>query len=107
MTQHTTNSKELAFGDLHITVREMTVMQVRTWLSEEQAGEGLIETAFFEDCAFSDLKRMSSLTDEQIDTLRPTQLREVIQLCRELNPDFFDFLRRLKIMLAAEKGTAV
>ncbi|OBY90573.1 hypothetical protein A6723_019905 [Pseudomonas sp. AU11447] len=104
MTQHTTNSKELVFGDLHITVREMTVMQVRTWLSEEPGGEGLIDTAFFEDCAFSDLKRMSSLTDAQLDTLRPSQLREVIQLCKELNPDFFDFLRRLKIMLTARKS---
>ncbi|AYC32728.1 hypothetical protein D3880_10160 [Pseudomonas cavernae] len=98
MTQHTTNSRELVFGDIRITVREMTVMQVRTWLSGEFSEEGLIDVAFFNDCAFSDLKRMSSLADEQIDALRPTQLREVIQVCKELNPDFFDFLRRVKVM---------
>lgn len=107
MTQHTTNSKELAFGEIRITVREMTVQQVRSWLSEENPDEGLIDVAFFSDCSFSDLKRMSSLTDEQLDALRPSQLREVLAVCKELNPDFFDFLRRVKDLLKlGEKGTA-
>lgn len=101
MSQHTTNSRELAFGDIRITVREMTVLQVRGWLAEDSAQEGLIDTAFLPDCAFSDLKRMSTLTDAQIDTLRPSQLREVVELCKELNPDFFDFLRRVKDLLGS------
>ena len=101
MTQHATNSRELAFGDIRITIREMNVLQVRGWLAEDSAKEGLIDTIFLPDCAFSDLKRMSTLTDEQIDTLRPSQLREVVELCKELNPDFFDFLRRVKDLVGS------
>ncbi len=103
MTQHTTNSRELAFGDISVTVREMSVLQVRGWLSEEDADGGLIDVAFLPECSLSDLKRMSTLTDEQLNTLRPSQLREVLTVCKELNPDFFDFLRRVKEWSGAAK----
>lgn len=104
MTQHTTNSRELAFGDISVTVREMSVLQVRGWLSEEDADGGLIDLALLPECSLSDLKRMSTLTDEQINTLRPSQLREVVTLCKELNPDFFDFLRRVKEMVGRSEA---
>lgn len=99
MTQHITNSKELLVGNISVVVRELTMLQVRTWIAEMTApasGElDLVDEGFFADCAISDLKRMTSLTDEQINHMRPSELRQVIALCKELNPDFFGFLGRL------------
>lgn len=103
MTQHSTNSRELAFGDIRVTVREMSVLQVRGWLAESNADAGVIDVMFFHECALDDLKRMSTLTDEQVNTLRPSQLREVLAVCQELNPDFFDFLRRVKERLELDE----
>lgn len=99
MTQHITNSKELQLGEISVTVRELTVLQVRAWLAEinkpTEAEFDLLNEALFTDCAISDLKRMTSLTEEQINHMRPSELRKVIALCKELNPDFFGFMGRL------------
>ena len=93
-----TNSKELQLGNTSVTVRELTVLQVRNWLAEvvqPSVQSDIVDQALFGDCALSDLQRMTSLSSEQIDQLRPSQLREVIALCKELNPDFFGFMARL------------
>lgn len=103
MTQHATNSRELTFGDISVIVREMTVLQVRAWVEEADQDGGLVDLAFFSDCSLGDIKRMSSLTDDQLNTLRPSQLREVLKACKELNSDFFEFRRRVEEML---KGAA-
>ncbi|MBG0848418.1 hypothetical protein EGJ86_10355 [Pseudomonas sp. o96-267] len=98
MSQHLTNSKEIQLGSIAVTVREMSVLQVRTWLAEllnPQPQRDLVDEALFTDCAIPDLLRMTSLTREQVDELRPSQLQEVIALCKELNPDFFAFMGRL------------
>lgn len=95
----TTNSKELMINGISVIVRELTVIQVRSWLTEmtaQQTGElDLLDEGLFAECAISDLKRMSSLTEDQINQMRPSDLRQVIALCKELNPDFFGFLGRL------------
>ena len=98
MTANITNSKELQLGNISVTVRELSVLQVRAWLAElltPQAQRDLVDEALFTECSISDLLRMTSLTREQVDGLRPSQLREVIALCKELNPDFFGLMGRL------------
>ncbi|GEM_PF-961179 len=96
--QNITNSKELQLGSIAVTVRELTVSQVRSWLADivqPSNQHDIVDQAFFDECALGDLQRMTSLSREQIDQLRPSQLREVIALCKELNPDFFGFMARL------------
>lgn len=100
----TTNSRELMLGDKPVIVREMTVMQVRQWLADmQQLGDqrDLIGEALLGECALSDLQRMTTLTAAAIDALRPSQLREVLAVCKELNPDFFGLMRRLAMAPAA------
>ena len=97
-SQNITNSKEIQLGCISVTVRELTVSQVRSWLAamvQPSDQHDIVDQAFFDDCALSDLQRMTSLSSEQIDQSRPSQLREVIALCKELNPDFFGFMARL------------
>lgn len=93
----TTNSKELMLGDLSVIVRELTVLQVRTWLAEMQkpGDRDLVDEGLFEECSVADIGRMTSLSIDQINALRPSQLRQVIATCKELNPDFFGFRGRL------------
>jgi hypothetical protein len=97
-----TNSKELMLSDTPVTVRELTVLQVRNWLSEAEQPKArdVVSEALFSDCSLGDLQRMTSLTAGQIDALRPSQIREVIALCKELNPDFFG-LRALLVRAPA------
>jgi len=43
---------------------------------------------------------MTSLTADQIDAMRPSQLEQVIKACKEMNPDFFGMLVRLEALRA-------
>ncbi|WP_033998010.1 hypothetical protein [Pseudomonas paraeruginosa] len=95
MTTQITNSKEITLGDKSVLVRELTVLQVRDWLAEmQQPGtpRDPVDEALFPECSLTDLQRMTSLTAADIDQLRPSQLREVLALCKELNPSFFAFM---------------
>ncbi|MBX9754644.1 MAG: hypothetical protein K2X80_07815 [Pseudomonadaceae bacterium] len=96
----TTNTREVMAGEQGVICRELTVLQVRAWI--EAAGqEGAVDVVaemLFPACSFDSLKRMTDLTDEQINTLRPSQVNAVIEVCRELNPDFFVLLGRLSTM---------
>lgn len=88
---HTTNSRELLLDGQSIIVREMTVLQVREWMASMQqaAPRDMVDDALFPECSLTDLRRMTTLSAADVDALRPSQVREVIALCKELNPDFF------------------
>lgn len=92
-----TNSKELVIGGMQVICRELTVMQVRKWLEEasQPANMDTVSAVLFKDCTINDVVRMTSLTAEQIDDLRPSQVEQVIDICKELNPHFFGLLGRL------------
>ena len=92
-----TNSKELQIGDLRVICRELTVMQVRKWLEDAGKTQSLdiVSSALFAECTLDDLMRMTDLTADAVDQLRPSQVETVIGLCKELNPHFFALLGRL------------
>lgn len=95
-----TNSCELQVGETSIIVREMTVQQVRAFLQSAAKGENVdvVDGLLLGDCELGTLKAMSSITAEQIDQLRPSQLQAVKAKCKELNPDFFAMLTKLQGM---------
>jgi hypothetical protein len=91
-----TNSREVLVAGLPVICRELTVLQMRNWL------EGLgseapdpISASLFRECTFDELKRMTDLNDEKINALRPSQVEQVIKVCKELNPHFFVMLGRV------------
>ncbi|MEB2870314.1 hypothetical protein [Pseudomonas rhizosphaerae] len=98
-----TNSKELVIGELQIICRELTVLQVRNWLDEasQPASLDAVSAALFKDCTIGDVIRMTSLSADDIDSLRPSQVESVINVCKELNPHFFGLLGRLTNALQA------
>lgn len=93
----TTNSREVIVDGQAVICRELTVLQVRDWLSDmvSPAQPDPLDAALFEDCALGDLKRMTDLNDDRINALRPSQLEQVIAVCKELNPHFFGLLGRV------------
>jgi hypothetical protein len=92
-----TNSKELQIGELRVICRELTVMQVRKWLEDAGKTQSLdiVSSALFPECTLDDLMRMTDLTADVVDLLRPSQVETVIAVCKELNPHFFALLGRL------------
>ena len=76
---------------LAVTVRELTVAEIRAWLADVQQAQGadLVDVLLLKDTTLQDLMRMSSLSMDQINQLTPSQLRAVLDTAREINADFF------------------
>ena len=93
-----TLTKTIEVGDQAVHVKEITVAELRQWWAEVQAGESggdAVDGALFADMALTDLTRMTDLTTEVLDQLTPSEIRLVIDACREVNPDFFGMQERL------------
>jgi len=93
----TTNTREIIIDGLAVICRELTVLQVRDWLTEilDAPAADPLDAALFEECGLGDIKRMTDLNDERINAMRPSQLQQVIAACKELNPHFFALLGRV------------
>lgn len=87
-------------GDLDVVCRELTVGQLRGLLASDSVGE-VVDDFLFRDMRLSDITVMTSLTADQVTDLHPSQLRDVVDGCREANPDFFGMVGRLN---GAEKA---
>lgn len=96
--------KVIDIDDLEVTVRELTVEAVRALMipgprleqpTPEQVAERNLDVALFEECRLTDLEIMTSLTRDQILGMRPSQLRRVVDACKEMNKDFFAMLGRI------------
>jgi hypothetical protein len=77
---------------LAVTVRELTVGEIRAWLADVQAASDavdIVDVMLLRDVSLQDVQRMSSLTAEQVEALAPSQIRTVVAAARELNEDFF------------------
>lgn len=81
----------IALGGREVTVRELTVGEVRAWVAEIESGVtvDVIGSMVFEDCALADLVRMSDMTVTEMDGLGQSDLAALRDKCRALNPHFF------------------
>lgn len=82
----------LAAGSLTVTVRELTVREVRDWALK--AEQGLIEVdpvaaLALEDASLQDMAFMCDATVAELEVLAPSELAELVAVCRKLNPHFF------------------
>jgi|GEM_PF-2364245 hypothetical protein len=78
-------------GVYHITVHELSVGEVRAWLTEmaSQVQRDPLHALAFEDIGLDELARMTDWTVEHLERFAPSQLAEVLRVARRLNPDFF------------------
>lgn len=78
-------------GTLTITVHELSVGEVRAWLTEmaAQVQRDPLHALAFEDIGLDELARMTDWTVKKLERFAPSQLAEVLRVARRLNPDFF------------------
>lgn len=81
-------------GDLDVICRELTVGQLRGMVQAEIDGD-LVADFLFQDVRLADLQQLCNLSREQLEGLRPSELRLVVEACKEANPDFFEMLARV------------
>lgn len=76
---------------LLVTVRELSVAEVRAWVAELEAGASVdpLRCMVLDDCSLDDLARMSDATAEQLEAYGPADLARVRDKAKALNPHFF------------------
>lgn len=94
-------TRELVFGSLTITVKELTVAEVRGWLNEPTLGDapefdiitGLLS---FDGIGMEEIHRFTDLKKDQVEQLTPSMLKQLAAVIKELNSVFFgEYLTRL------------
>lgn len=89
---------------VQVTVKELTVAEVRAWLKEfedEKPVADLACDALFEECSLTDLVRMSDQGLAALTQMTESQIAQIIAAAKELNPRFFAM--RARLYAAAER----
>lgn len=79
-------------GPLTVAVRELTVREVRDWAQSIEMGLIRVDPVAFlamEDCSLQDMEFMTDKTVAELEVLAPSELAEIVAMCRKLNPHFF------------------
>lgn len=87
--------REIKLGDRIVLVRELTVDELRAWLSGHQGEVDLVDTLFEDmDLSLADFPAFSDLSAAEVGSYAPSQLESVANLIREVNQHFFVIWQR-------------
>ena len=78
-------------GERSVTVRELTVREVRDWLVAQQlrTDHDLVRAWALDDCSLDDLAQMSDIGAADQEAYAPSELAELVAAAKKLNPHFF------------------
>ena len=87
--------REIKVGERTVLVRELTVDELRAWMSDQQGVADLVDTLFEDmDLSLADFPAFSDLSAAEVGGLAPSQLEHVAALIREVNQRFFGIWQR-------------
>lgn len=89
-----------------VTVRELTVAEVRDWVAEVELGTREIDPAgesLFENMGLADIARLSDAPADWLAGFGPSELQTLADLCQKVNPHFF----RLRAVIQAARVAQV
>lgn len=93
-------TQSLQLGELRVTVRELTVGEVRAWMKRmaETGNPDPVDDTLIQEISLVDLQSMTDLEHEHLEDLTPSQLRQLLDACREVNRDFFALRERIEAL---------
>lgn len=78
-------------GPLVVTVRELTVAEIRAWVNESAAAEWRdpVHATAFEDVGLDEIARMVDVPIATLERFTPSELAPVVEAAKGLNAGFF------------------
>ena len=100
-------TKTITVGGQEITVREVSVAEIRAWMKElELAETDIMDVALQRGWHMSAVRLITGLSKEQLDEFLPSERRVIAQTAEAVNGDFFDLIRTaLHPVLSKLSGT--
>ena len=86
-----------------VTVRELTVGEIRAWLADlaastNQQQQDALGLILFEEISLREITMITDLPSMQIETLRPSSLKQLVQAIITVNPQWHDCRKRLSAL---------
>lgn len=100
-------TRTITIGVLSVTVRELTVAEVRELLITAPRSADPLRALAFDDFGIDDLALLSDASAEDLELFAPSDLQPLVYACKELNPHFFRpraALNGVARMMLAEAG---
>lgn len=91
---------------IDVVVREVTVGELRAFLAQLPPVSSGLDDGLLNDLRLVDLPLFTSLSAADVDALRPSQLRQIAQVARDLNADFFGLLDRTRAAATLQPALA-
>jgi hypothetical protein len=88
-------TREVVINDLTVTVKELTVAEIRVWLSDakpnpEEPFDLITDLLSFDGIGMDELYKFTDLTKEQIESLPLSAMQKVAAVIKEVNSVFFN-----------------
>ncbi|GEM_PF-1317287 len=100
--------KQIDVNGRTVTVKEISVKDILQMLKEDEQRyeasvsglypnkvEQIVDFALFDYVALPDLMKMTDLSMDDINTMRPSELARVVEAVKEVNPHFFALADKL------------
>lgn len=98
--------KTLNIGEHQVTIQELTVADIRGLMVTSLVGQAIAEdsdlqadlilrSALLADLSLDELAAMTSLSPAGLDSFSQSELQQLVDACRDLNPLFFGMRARL------------
>jgi len=88
-------TETLKLGDKSVTLRELTVGEVRGMLMSRPE-QDTVDYLLFDDITLGELVQMTDLSLADLDNFTQSELDAVRLKAKELNPSFFGMLERIR-----------
>lgn len=90
--------EEITIGETTLTVRELTVGEVREWFKKmaNPTEADVVGDMLFGNYALNDLTVMSSVEVGQLDKFSVSEIEKLAEACKKLNASFFQFRAKLE-----------
>lgn len=85
-------------GGMEVVCRELEVGQVRSLMSKSRGDSFQAVELMFKDIPLDDLPTFTSLSKDQVEAMKPSDLEKVVSGCKEANPHFFALMARLEAL---------
>lgn len=84
-------TRTVTLGDRAVTVKELTVGDVRALIIAFEAGDSVdpLHALALDECTLADLAAMSDIGAADLEAFTPSELADLVTVCKGLNPHFF------------------
>lgn len=82
-------------------IHHPTIFEIKAHFDKRKKAElDPVGDLLFEECTLADLVYLTSLTAEELDAMRPSEIQLIIDEVREANPQFFAMTARARSTLS-------